>query len=216
MSSAASVVEFVGVVKAYQALRPLRIAELRVAPGTIVSVAGIDAMAAEVLVNLMTAAVRPDAGEVRLFGTSTAAIDDYAAWLQMLDGLGLLTDRAVLLSQCTVAQNLALPLTLTVDPIQPAVLARVRALATEVGIGEDQLERFVHQAPPEIPSACGSAGRWHWGRDCSSPNTRQQRCHATRWRRWLATLPSLPSGAASGCSRSAPTATSSGHLAARR
>jgi peptide/nickel transport system ATP-binding protein len=56
----------------------------------------------------------------------------------------------VLLSQCTVAQNLALPLTLTVDPIQPAVLARVRALATEVGIGEDQLERFVHQAPPEI------------------------------------------------------------------
>jgi peptide/nickel transport system ATP-binding protein len=121
-----------------------------VAPGTIVSVAGIDAMAAEVLVNLMTAAVCPDAGEVRLFGTSTAAIDDYAAWLQMLDGLGLLTDRAVLLSQCTVAQNLALPLTLTVDPIQPAVLARVRALATEVGIGEDQLERFVHQAPPEI------------------------------------------------------------------
>jgi ABC-type methionine transport system ATPase subunit len=150
MTGEAPLVEFVGVSKVYQALRPLRIAALRVAPGSIVSVSGIDAMAAEVLVNLMTAAVRPDAGEVRLFGTSTAAIDDYEAWLQMLDGLGLLTDRAVLLSQCTVAQNLALPLTLAIDPIQPAVLAQVRELAAEVGIGADHLDRRVHEAPPEI------------------------------------------------------------------
>ena len=150
MTGEAPLVEFVGVSKVYQGLRPLRIAELRVAPGSIVSVSGIDAMAAEVLVNLMTAAVRPDAGEVRLFGTSTAAIDDYEAWLQMLDGLGLLTDRAVLLSQCTVAQNLALPLTLAIDPIQPALLAQVRELAAEVGIGADHLDRRVLEAPPEV------------------------------------------------------------------
>jgi putative ABC transport system ATP-binding protein len=150
MTSAAPLVEFVGVVKAYQALRPLRIAELRVASGSIVSVSGIDAVAAEVLVNLMTAAVRPDDGEVRLFGTSTAAIDDYEAWLRMLDGLGLLTDRAVLLSQCTVAQNLALPLSLAIDPIQPAVLTQVRELAAEVGIGDDQLDRRVDEARPDV------------------------------------------------------------------
>jgi ABC-type transporter Mla maintaining outer membrane lipid asymmetry ATPase subunit MlaF len=150
MTGEAPLVEFVGVVKTYQALRPLRIADLRVAPGSIVSVSGIDAVAAEVLVNLMTAAVRPDAGEVSLFGTSTATIDDYDAWLRMLDGLGLLTERAVLLSQCTVAQNLALPLTLVIDPIQPAVLAQVRELAAEVGIGDDHLDRRVNEAPPEI------------------------------------------------------------------
>jgi ABC-type methionine transport system ATPase subunit len=150
MSGAPPLVEFVGVVKGYQALRPLRIAELRVAAGEIVSVGGIDAMAAEVLVNLMTAAVRPDTGEVRLFGTSTGAIDDYQAWLQMLDGLGLITDRAVLLGQCTVAQNLALPLTLEIDPIQPALLAQVRELAAEVGIGDDDLDRRVHEAPPHV------------------------------------------------------------------
>ena len=75
--------------KHYQALRPLRLAELRVAPASIVSVQGLDALAAEVLVNLMTAAMRPDEGEVRLFGQSTGDIADYDAWLAMLDGLGL-------------------------------------------------------------------------------------------------------------------------------
>ncbi len=148
--SGAPLVEFAGVVKAYQALRPLRLAELRVEPGAIVSIAGIDALAAEVLVNLMTAAMSPDAGQVRLFGTSTAAIDDYEGWLRMLDGLGLLTERAVLLGQCTVAQNLALPLTLTIDPIDPEVLPQVRALAGEVGIADQHLDRRVHEAPADV------------------------------------------------------------------
>lgn len=148
--SAAPLVEFAGVVKAYQGLRPLRLADLRVGPGSIVSVGGIDALAAEVLVNLMTAAVRPDAGDVRLFGTSTAAIDDYESWLRMLDGLGLLTERAVLLGQCTVAQNLALPLTIAIDPIAPDVVPRVRALAGEVGIADAHLDRRVHEAPADV------------------------------------------------------------------
>jgi ABC-type transporter Mla maintaining outer membrane lipid asymmetry ATPase subunit MlaF len=148
--SGAPLVEFAGVVKAHQGLRPLRLAALRVEPGAIVSVGGIDAMAAEVLVNLMTAAIRPDAGEVRLFGASTDAIDDYEGWLRMLDGLGLLTDRAVLLSQCTVAQNLALPLTIAIDPITPDVLPQVHALAGEVGIAPEHLDRLVHEAPPDV------------------------------------------------------------------
>ncbi len=145
-----ALVEFVGVVKQYQALRPLRLADLRIAPASIVSVQGLDALAAEVLVNLMTAAMRPDEGDVRLFGRSTAEIADYEAWLAMLDGLGLLSERAVLLGQCTVAQNLALPITLAIDPIDPAVVPRVEALADEVGIPPRALATPVYQAAPDV------------------------------------------------------------------
>lgn len=148
--SDAALVEFSGVVKDYQALRPLRLAHLRVAPRDIVSVSGIDAHGAEVLVHLMTAAVRPDAGTVRLFGRSTADIDDYEGWLAMLDGLGLVTERAVLLAQCSVAQNLALPLTLEIDPVRPDVVPVVRQLAEEVGLAPDVLDVPVGAAAPDI------------------------------------------------------------------
>lgn len=150
MSVGEPLVEFLGVVKAYQALRPLRLAELRVAAGAVVSIGGIDALGAEVLVNLMTAAMTPDAGTVRLFGASTTAIADYEGWLAMLDGLGLVTDRAVLLGQCTVAQNLALPHTLAIDPIRADVRPRVAALAAEVGIPAALLDAPVHDAPAAI------------------------------------------------------------------
>lgn len=146
----APLVEFSGVEKAYQALRPLRLRALEVRPGEVVVLSGLDAMAAEVLVNLMTAAVRPDAGAVRLFGTATDAIDDYDAWLGMLDGLGLLTDRAVLLGQCTVAQNVALPLTLEIEPIRADVVPAVAALAAEVGIPTAHHDTRVHDAPPGV------------------------------------------------------------------
>lgn len=148
--SGPALVEFVGVVKQYQALRPLRLAELRIAPASIVSVQGLDALAAEVLVNLMTAAMRPDEGEVRLFGQPTGDIADYDAWLAMLDGLGLVTERAVLLGQCTVAQNLALPLTLEIEPIRADVQARVDVLADEVGIPRQALATPVREAGPDV------------------------------------------------------------------
>jgi ABC-type lipoprotein export system ATPase subunit len=143
-------VEFVGVIKQYQALRPLRVSALRIAPGEVVSVAGVDAAGAEVLVNLMTAAMRPDEGDVRLFGRSTADIADYDAWLAMLDGLGLVTARAVLLEQCTVAQNLALPLTIQIDPIATEFRGDVEALAAEVGLSTDVLNDRVGGADPDI------------------------------------------------------------------
>lgn len=143
-------VEFRGVEKQYQALRPLRLRDLRIDPGAIVSIAGIDAPGAEVLVNLMTAALRPDAGDVRLFGRSTADVDDYDAWLQMLDGLGLVTDRAVLLGHCTVAQNLALPLTLEIEPIRADIVPAVEALAAEVGIPAEAFGAAVQHADPAV------------------------------------------------------------------
>lgn len=42
----------------------------------------------------------------------------------MLDGLGLLSERAVLLEQCPGWRRTALPLTLTIDLIDPAVMPR--------------------------------------------------------------------------------------------
>lgn len=148
MSGEAPLVEIVGLRKQHQALRPLRIAELRVPAGGIVSVSGLDAPAAEVLVNLMTAASRPDDGTVRLFGQGTEAIEDYEGWLAMLDGLGLVTDRAVLLGPCTVAQNVALPLTLQIDPIRDEVRPQVIALAEEAGIPAAALDTLVRDADP--------------------------------------------------------------------
>lgn len=150
MTEAAPLLELVGVVKDYQSLRPLRIAELRLHAGTIVSVAGIDAHGAEVLVNLMTAAMQPDAGHIRLFGHATGAIANFEEWLQMLDGLGLLTARAVLLDQCTVAQNLALPLTIQIDPVREDVWPQIRAMADEVGIAAAALDTRVGDAAPDL------------------------------------------------------------------
>ena len=62
------VVDMSGVVKNYSGLRPLRIESLSVAESERVAIAGIDAAGAEVLVNLLTGASLPDAGEVRVFG----------------------------------------------------------------------------------------------------------------------------------------------------
>lgn len=145
-----ALVEFSGVVKPYLALRPLRVADLTVMPGAIVSLQGPDAQAAEVLVGLLTAAFLPEEGEVRLFGQSTGGIVDYEAWLAMLDGLGLVTNRAVLLGQCTVAQNLALPLTLEIEPIRADVLPRVEAMAAEVGLGREALDTPVARADADV------------------------------------------------------------------
>lgn len=148
--AAPALVELSGVVKHYQALRPLRIAELRLGAGAMVSIEGLDAHAAEVMVSLITAALRPDEGRVHLFGQSTTDITDYDGWLAMLDGVGLVTERAVLLDQCTVAQNLALPFTIEIDPVRPDVVPQVEALAREVGIAGAVLAARVGATEPDV------------------------------------------------------------------
>jgi len=129
--------------KVYGALRPLRIGELHVAPRMCVALLGLDAPAAEVFVNLVTGATLPDEGRVRVFGLDTAAITDGDEWLRTLDRFGILSDRAVLLDELTVAQNLAMTLTLAIDPIPPDVRTRVELLAQEVSLVPDVLDRKV-------------------------------------------------------------------------
>jgi ABC-type transporter Mla maintaining outer membrane lipid asymmetry ATPase subunit MlaF len=134
--------------KDYGALRPLRLRELQVAPGACVALLGLDAPAAEMFVNLVTGATLPDAGEVRVFGFDTAAITDGDEWLRTLDRFGILSDRAVLLDELTTAQNLAMTITLAIEPIPADVRRRVEALASEVGLAPDLIDCKVAALSP--------------------------------------------------------------------
>jgi len=138
-----------GLVKDYQGLRPLRVRELRVDAVRVVSLAGFDAPAAEMFVHLVTGAALPDEGEITLFGTNTRHIPDAAAWLRSLDGLGLVSHRAVLVDMLTVLQNVAMPLTMDVDPIDPAHRPQVEALAREAGIAERLWDRALGHVDAE-------------------------------------------------------------------
>jgi predicted ABC-type transport system involved in lysophospholipase L1 biosynthesis ATPase subunit len=122
--------------KDYQALRPLRVRELVLEAGDVVSLAGVDPAAAEMLVSLLTGVALPDAGEVRVFDRPTSEIADTDQWLTLLDRLGLVTGRAALIERYTVLQNLALPLTLAIDPLPGEWTPKVEELAREVGVPE--------------------------------------------------------------------------------
>jgi len=143
MSGDEPLVRLRDVVKGYGSLRPLRIAALDLRAGESLALVGLDAGMAQALVDLITGAVLPDGGEAVVFGRSTAAIPDPDAWMQSLDGFGLLTDRAVLVEQFSVEQNLALPLTLELDTMSDAMRARAAALAEEVELGGADLSRPV-------------------------------------------------------------------------
>jgi ABC-type transporter Mla maintaining outer membrane lipid asymmetry ATPase subunit MlaF len=120
----------------YQGLRPLRIATLAVAAGERVAIVGLDAVAAEVFVNLVTGATLPDQGEVRLFGRPTSDVRDSADWLALVDRFGIVSPRAVLLDQLSVVQNLAMPFTLDIEPPAADVEARAIGIAEAVGLAE--------------------------------------------------------------------------------
>jgi len=148
--TAAPAIEIVGVTKSYAALRPLRIASLTVAVGERVALSGIDAGGAELLVNLVTGASLPDAGDVRVLGRRTADIPDGDQWLESLDRFGIVSERGVLLEGSTVIQNLALPFTLEIDPIPEATLGQALAIAAECGIETPWMDQQVGGAPPAV------------------------------------------------------------------
>jgi ABC-type lipoprotein export system ATPase subunit len=129
-----AVLEFAGISKDYHGLRPLRIADLRVAAGEHVAILGLDRPAAEIFVNLATGATLPDAGQVRVLGRATSDIRDSADWLATVDRFGIVSERAVLLEQLTAIQNLAMPFTLAVEPPEDGIRMRAEALAREVGV----------------------------------------------------------------------------------
>jgi ABC-type transporter Mla maintaining outer membrane lipid asymmetry ATPase subunit MlaF len=136
--------------KHYQSLRPLRVADLTVSEAERVALSGLDAGAAELLVNLVTGASLPEEGEIRVFGRSTAAIANGDEWIASLDRFGIVSDRAVLLEGSTLEQNLAMPFTLALDPIPPAIVQQIAALADECGIPAAALRRICGELPPAL------------------------------------------------------------------
>jgi len=151
---AGPLVDVRGVSKQYGGLRPLRLAALEVEAGDRIAVTGLDAPAAEIVVNLLTGATLPDEGEVRLFGRATAAISDAGDWLATLDRIGMVSPRAMLAGEFTVAQGIAMAFTLSLDPIPGEVAADVERLARDAGLGAPDLATRISDAAPLVKARC--------------------------------------------------------------
>jgi len=123
-----------GVSKNYGGLRPLRVKELRIGAGERFALLGFDQPSAEMFVNLVTGQTLPDAGQITVFGHATSAIADSRQWLQLVDHFGIVSHRAVLLEPLTILQNLAIPFTLSVEPVADDVRVKAESLAREVGL----------------------------------------------------------------------------------
>ena len=136
----APLIELHGVSKQYGATQPLRIDRLLVSAGDRLALSGFDAQAAEMFILLVTGAALPDEGDVRLDGRSTRDITTDVDWLQSLDRFGLVTERAVLIDKLPVRANMALPFTLSIDPMSEDTGARVAALAASVGLPLNRLD----------------------------------------------------------------------------
>jgi len=145
-----AILRLANVRKRFQSLRPLRVNDLRIDAGERVALSGLDAGAAEVLVNLVTGASLPDEGEVIVFGRATSSISDGDEWLASLDRFGIVSPRAVLLDGASLLQNLVMPLTLAIDPIPADAGEKARALAAEAGILDEWLDRPVAALPAPV------------------------------------------------------------------
>jgi ABC-type transporter Mla maintaining outer membrane lipid asymmetry ATPase subunit MlaF len=135
------VLELTDVSKDYHGLRPLRIAHLTVTAGEQIALLGFDQTTAELFVNLVTGASLPDRGSIRLFGRATADIASSDEWLTLVDRIGIVSRRAVLLESMTVVQNLAMPHTLDIEPPSAEMRARAIDLAAEIGLARPLLDR---------------------------------------------------------------------------
>ena len=138
------VLAFDGVIKAYGGLRPLRLRQLRVEAGEHIGLAGFDQTTAELFVNLVTGATLPDEGSVTIFGRATSAITDSTDWLATIEQFGIVSERAVLLEQISAAQNIAMSLTLDIDPMAREVRHEVESLGAAVGLEAAVLDRPIH------------------------------------------------------------------------
>jgi predicted ABC-type transport system involved in lysophospholipase L1 biosynthesis ATPase subunit len=146
--ASAPLVELRGVLKNYNALRPLRVEQLEIARAQSLALMGLDATAAEVLVSLITGATLPDSGDVRVLGHATAEIADADAWLKWLEHFGLFSERTIIVDELTGAQNLGMPFSMDVEDMSPAVRSQVIALSAEVGLAETELDRPAARLSP--------------------------------------------------------------------
>jgi ABC-type ATPase involved in cell division len=138
--SAPAVVEFRDVTRTYGGLRPLRLRSFTATPRDRVVLSGFDQAAAEAFVHLISGALVPDEGSVIVAGVDTRQIGTDTEWLASLDRFGIVTHRAVLIEGMSIASNLALPMTLAVEPMSPVTRAAVERLAGDVGLPRERLD----------------------------------------------------------------------------
>lgn len=138
-----------GIVKQYGGLTPLRINALSFGLGDRFTLTGLDTAAAEMCMHLITGAALPDEGEVLVAGRRTHDIATDTDWLASLDRFGLVSARAVLLDGLPIAANLALPLTLDIDPLDATMRATVTSLAEECGLDRARLDAPASSLTPE-------------------------------------------------------------------
>lgn len=135
----APIIHIAGLRKHFGGLRPLRINALSVAAGDRITLHGLDAEAAEMLTLLITGASLPDEGTVAIAGRDTRDIQTDTEWLTSLDVFGMVTTRAALMDSVALEANMALPFTLSIDPLAPDVRHAVESLAVEVGLPAELL-----------------------------------------------------------------------------
>jgi ABC-type transporter Mla maintaining outer membrane lipid asymmetry ATPase subunit MlaF len=139
----APVLDITGLIKDYRGLRPLRMERLTLVAGDQVALLGFDEPSAEMMTTLITGATLPDQGTIHVLGMPTAAIEDSDAWLKLVDRIGIVSERAVLLSALSVIQNLAIPFTLEIEPPPAAIQEQAAMLAREVSLAEHTWDRPV-------------------------------------------------------------------------
>ncbi|MEO6221951.1 MAG: ATP-binding cassette domain-containing protein [Vicinamibacterales bacterium] len=142
--SSIPIIQITGLRKQFGGLRPLRINALTVAAGERITLHGVDAAAAEMLMLLITGASLPDEGVVAIAGRDTRDIHTDTEWLTSLDVFGMVTMRAALMDSLALQANMALPFTLSIEPLAVEVRLAVELLAAEVGLSADLLPAPVH------------------------------------------------------------------------
>ena len=129
--------------KSYGGARPreiLRGIELHVARGEYVAIMGESGVGKSTLLNLIAGLDTPDSGTVSLDGTGLTTLDDDARTLLRRDRMGFVFQAFHLLPHLTVAQNVALPLSLAGAP-RAQTLQRVNDMLAAVGLADAAASR---------------------------------------------------------------------------
>jgi putative ABC transport system ATP-binding protein len=113
----------------------LRGIDLTLAPGDYVAVMGESGIGKSTLLNLIAGLDRPDAGTIAIDGVDLAALGDDALTVLRRERMGFVFQAFHVLSYLTVAQNVALPLSLIGTPDAEAT-ARVAAILDAVALGD--------------------------------------------------------------------------------